>query len=389
MTRQTLLGHLALKFATHPENLATEALHYILEVSPHARTALMGACSIGLDDLPSDLRFRTQVAGADAVIPDLVGFDEAGSQRLIIEAKFWASLTDPQPVGYLNRLPTDKTGVVLVLAPTRRFATLWPELVRRCSTVGLPIDQKSSSNDSFRWAAVTPPHALGLMSWRSLLTAIGTRVSAAGEVQITNEVAQLLGLCERMDAEAFLPIRSEELDSVWPRRLDQYLKLLDDVVATCIERKLCDKKGLRAAAGAGWYGHYLRMRGVGIFLYVDTLRWSTLRATPFWLRVAGKDWKNAERERELLRPLEYDTPPRLLRDQYWDHPLVPLFPPLGAERVQVLEGLLAQVEQIYRLLTDNEAAEIDVDDEQDLAANTPPAEVISEPESLRSQIEVQ
>ena len=90
-------------FSAHPENLATEALNYVLRRTPSARAALIQFCAIGAS-LPPDLAFQTQVAGDDQTIPDLVGTDADNVARLVIEAKFWAGLTERQPVQYLQRV---------------------------------------------------------------------------------------------------------------------------------------------------------------------------------------------------------------------------------------------------------------------------------------------
>jgi hypothetical protein len=115
MSRIGLFGHLATQFATSPENLATESLNYILQ-SPTARRAMVTflgqAAGVELDERYT---FRTQVGGTDAAVPDLVGFDSNGDQSLIIEAKFWAGLTDNQPVGYFNRLPAGNSGALVFL----------------------------------------------------------------------------------------------------------------------------------------------------------------------------------------------------------------------------------------------------------------------------------
>ena len=65
---------------------------------------ILRGCGI---DLAESLHFRTQVTGDDATRPDLVGKDQAGREVLLIEAKFWAGLTENQPVSYLERLTTD------------------------------------------------------------------------------------------------------------------------------------------------------------------------------------------------------------------------------------------------------------------------------------------
>jgi hypothetical protein len=129
-----LIAHLVTRFAAHPENLATEALAYILRNSGTARLAFLRHLSEFGPALPETLTFRTQASGADNAIPDLIGADEEGRQLVIAEAKFWAGLSDHQPSTYLRRLPADHPGVVIFVAPQARFQTLWPELLRRCGS---------------------------------------------------------------------------------------------------------------------------------------------------------------------------------------------------------------------------------------------------------------
>jgi hypothetical protein len=54
---------------------------------------------------PTDLHFETQHATEDQGRPDLVGIDDGGSVRVLVEAKFWAGFTEHQPVHYLDYLP--------------------------------------------------------------------------------------------------------------------------------------------------------------------------------------------------------------------------------------------------------------------------------------------
>src|SRR5664279_1488761 len=131
MTSGRILGHLAQRFSPSEENIATEALAWILRRSAAARRAMVDIARISGADLPTDLNFVGQVGDADTGRPDLVGFDENHRERLIIEAKFAAKLTPQQPAGYLQRLlPPDEDGVLLVLAPSARRATLWSDLLK-------------------------------------------------------------------------------------------------------------------------------------------------------------------------------------------------------------------------------------------------------------------
>ena len=49
---------------------------------------------------------------------------------MLIEAKFWAGLTDNQPIAYLERLPSNTPSALLFIAPTARLEILWNELRR-------------------------------------------------------------------------------------------------------------------------------------------------------------------------------------------------------------------------------------------------------------------
>lgn len=178
MPAERLFGHLALRFATHPENLATEGLAYLLRETPAARHALLDVCRATGAALPENLTFRTQAFGADQAIPDLVGEDGEGVERLLVEAKFWAGLTEHQPVSYLQRLPAD--GLLLFLTPAQRMATLWPELQRRCALKEMPAQEVVATSGELSSARVAG-RVLALSSWRALLDVLTQRLTIAGE----------------------------------------------------------------------------------------------------------------------------------------------------------------------------------------------------------------
>lgn len=93
----SLLAHLASRLTGRTETLATEALGYILDRSVAARRALRAMVSEGADDVGEIVSARTEVTGEENERVDLVGFDADGDERVLVEAKFWAGLTDNQP----------------------------------------------------------------------------------------------------------------------------------------------------------------------------------------------------------------------------------------------------------------------------------------------------
>jgi len=128
---ESLLGELALRLAKSPEDVATEGLAYILSRSDAARGLVQRlADEWAARALRPIVSFRSQVTGADAARPDLEAKDADGVPVVIFEDKFWASLTEGQPVTYLRRL-SDRGGVLCFVVPTMRTILLWDELSRR------------------------------------------------------------------------------------------------------------------------------------------------------------------------------------------------------------------------------------------------------------------
>lgn len=73
----------------------------------------------GLDPERSGVRVPRLERGL--VNPRLVGFEADRRRVLIVEAKFWAGLTENQPVAYLGQLPQAAPGKPLFVAPGREW----------------------------------------------------------------------------------------------------------------------------------------------------------------------------------------------------------------------------------------------------------------------------
>jgi hypothetical protein len=82
-----LFGHLASRFSTHPENLATEAVAFIANRSAAMREALRRLVGRTCIELPQLATFRSQAGDDQGNIPDLIGVDATGAERLLIENK--------------------------------------------------------------------------------------------------------------------------------------------------------------------------------------------------------------------------------------------------------------------------------------------------------------
>ena len=341
---QTLLAHLALKLGSHPENIAVDALGYILSESESARRALQNLLQAGDVDVGPISEIRTQDSDEGGGRPDLAGRDDGGVERVLIEAKFWAGLTDNQPVAYLERLPTDKPSALVFVAPAARLEPLWAELRRRVAEAGIELGTDTRERD-LQSASVDGERHLMLTSWKSLLDLMESQAGAAGNSRA--DIRQLLGLTQRMDEDAFLPIRSEEFRPEIPRRIRGLLSLISKV----------SERGRQDGwvVSPNWSGNHQTMKLADTFMWfgIEFDLWAKYHETPLWLWVDpyGSDKRDRSGKRAELRrkldPLKEDPPGIIDKDGLL---LVPIRLPVGVEETAVVDDVFRQLERVARLI---------------------------------------
>ncbi len=342
-----LLGHLAHRFAVHPENVATEALAYILSQSTAAREAMHSFVSALNVSLPHPLTFQAQRSGPDRSIPDLVAQDETGKEVLIVEAKFWAGLTDNQPVGYLKRLPAGSAGILLFLVPAVRVSYLWRELIRRCKEGDCKVSESKVISDEAKLVDIDNTHTLAIASWRAVLTHMSLQANLAGEAETVADLLQLQGICDRMDEEAFLPLQSEELNSQTARRIIQYSGLVDDAIIKLTESGIASPWA-KTSYGIGSYYRPIKIYEFDAYLEVNADYWARERATPLWLRIRDPGRVSARIVRKALLQFQAKHPDKVIDAE--KEIFVPIFLTTGVERNQVLEGIVSQLKEISESL---------------------------------------
>lgn len=285
MTSDSLLGHLAWRFPGATEDIATEALQYILSKQEGARTGLADLLkSGGADPEPMDC-FDTQRVYQGTKKPDLVAFNK-GKEVLLVESKFWAWLTSNQPNGYLklmmDELPTARN--LLFIAPDTRQDELWKELLELAGKEFEVADNPSA--DSVRSTTVgSDGHRLMLTSWDTLLDCLGcSRADEDGDLR------QLRGLCAPASDDATLPCGEAEDLSV----VDHYKTLLRDAVALAASQGIISTEGLSYGAPSAGYGRYIHFVNAAGEKFAPAYAWVgfnfTRTGAPFFLWfVAGSD----------------------------------------------------------------------------------------------------
>lgn len=334
--RDSLLAHVAWKFTGQTETLATEALGYILSRSVAAREALREMLRDGGADVAPLARVATEVIGKKDERLDLVAFDERGSERVLIEVKFWAGLTGKQPEEYLERLPRDGyPAVLLFVAPEQRLVTLWTEICRRAEACR-ELGDDAGIEGLMSVMVDGSPRRLMLTSWRRLLDSMRSRANADGDSSTRRDILQLGALCERQDRDAFLPLRSEEFAPAFPRRMRDMQRLVIDATKQARRREFVSTKGLRVALQAHGYGRWLRIGKDGAWFPawfgVHYGLWVRQKETPLWLTFSNNRHASWVREK--------------LGDQNYGFAL-----PVGVEYGAVLDSVIGQLKEIADTLS--------------------------------------
>jgi len=280
----TLFAQILPIFTNQTERVATEALRHILQQSEAARNSLERMLVDAGVEAGSLATFTTEEPGDGGERVDLVCFDASGTKRVLIEAKFWAGLTDNQPNTYLASLPEDTHSALLFVAPAQRIETLWPELCRRAEEQHKLRDSSDTPTSSeLRGVSIDDNgHKMMLTSWRAVLERMESQASIAGDSAVVRDIEQLVGLTERMDSDAFLPLHSDELGHEIPRRILGFNSLVDDATQRAVARGIADTPGRSAPRWHG-YGRSLRLGGIEIWFGINLHHWAISAQTPLWI----------------------------------------------------------------------------------------------------------
>lgn len=282
-----VLSHIIQKrFSQVNEDVATDALAYIVGSSESASKGMRKLLCGLVPDLPK-LQFRTQEADG-SIRPDMWGY-EGSVPRVFIENKFWAGLTDNQPVNYLKQLAAySKSGILLVVAPHARQHTLWPELERRLGEEEIVLEHQFDAPGIEYAARSSLGPILALTSWDKVLAVLEHEASEDPEVR--GDLMQLRSLCEAADTDAFSPVSRERLsDQMTPAFILQMNSLWQEVVERGSAGGILDTKGLMPQANGERTGRYVKFGGlteetqhIGGWFGTHFVLWKKHGASPLW-----------------------------------------------------------------------------------------------------------
>ena len=192
-----------------------------------------------------------------------------------------------------------------------------------------------------------------LTSWTALLDRMTSRASTAEERHTESDIQQLRGFAEKMDEEAFLPLRPEELGPEIPRRLFNLENFVDHVFES-LKHKESAADTTKSQSNT-FYGRYFILFGAAAWFGLDRNQWAKVRDTPLWLQFNidfYKDWEGLTpfgQIRDNLRPLELKTPPGLF-EVVPGHLVIPIYLPFGVEQDAMRDAAVECIEEIGKLI---------------------------------------
>lgn len=278
---QSLLGQFYNRIRGSQEDIASESLVYILKQSLESRKVINQIVKANTNLIFSDLSYQAQNVGQDLERPDISGKDETGKEVLLIEAKFWASLTHNQPNGYLKRL-NDNT-VLMFLVPTLRTRTVFDEVKIRIleEHQDLEIDF-----DNLSILIKSSQKHIFIKSWNEVLNSIKSKIEQTNNINLISDLNQIIGLCETIDQNSFQPITDRDLSPKIPKNINSYYEIVDKVVDELKNRnKGISTKGLVKTPQRYGYHRYFATKDLAMNFALKLDLWEKCADTPFWLSI--------------------------------------------------------------------------------------------------------
>ena len=351
----TVFSHIVQKHLSQSyENVSTDALAFILASSNGARRGMMRLLRSLVPDI-QELQFRSQLTEGSSR-PDMWGMDGSTS-RVFVENKFWAGLTDNQPVSYLRILAeSDTNGILLFVAPAAREDFLWRELNNRLRQAAIMTDGIAAAAGVPFAARTSSGPIIALTSWDRLIAMIELEI--ADDSEALANVHQLRALCKAADGDAFMPFSPEETSN---QRIPGMILQAGNVIQKAIEIAASEGILTMRPLSANWerIGRYIKFDcksgyagGFGGFFGVELDLWHRHGETPLWVTFAGfnkdADWRRAADARAFFEP-EADKR-NIFTTMEADEFAIAIKVPTGEEMDAIIRSVVAQLRFISQIL---------------------------------------
>jgi len=320
--QQSLLAHIASNFISEYENVANSSIAYLLNGYPASKEVLKNILDV--DEVPT--YYLTELSTETNGRPDVTGLDRDGNTSVIIEGKFWANLTNNQPVNYLKELP--KHGKLLFLAPDKRLGSLRVEIKKR-----LHGEDKQ----------------VIICSWNNFLDLIEIENNKNHNHHLASDLIQVKELCQKMDTEGMPPLSRSDLDPMNGRRASQFSDIINECNPIIRKWDHSEFKGLKTTSTKYGIGFYFLAYNFGCFLFFDSYKWFIRdNHTPIWLYIKDNNWKESKKITHELKTFDpdnsYDNDYGIILHE-------------GMDKKQVIDHIISKVQEVLEYLNSRPESE--------------------------------
>lgn len=293
----SLLAHLYSHIKGSQEDVATLSLQYIISQSPVLNHEFSRQLGYALhSDFEQNLNYTCQAVGENMERPDIAGVTAEGKELVLCEAKFYAGLTENQPVSYLKRIKKNNGVGLVFICPEARKVTLWSKLIELC--------QEQAVDMVADYCADVNGVRMAIIAWDSVIEAL-RHCASTEAVQLLPDIHQLEGFCQMMDNESFIPFSMEDFGPENAAREERHYQVLDSVFNLLLADKSLkgSAKGLRSTPYRNGYVRYIRALNYSLAMYYDRPAWREkgTEETPYWVAIVDSDFKQPEQFKEAFK----------------------------------------------------------------------------------------
>ena len=284
----SLLGQFFTSIKGSQEDIASKSLAYIMEKSDSAKNVVNKIIKNKANIDCGIVKFITQNVGKNKERPDISGIDSNGKEKIIIETKFWSSLTNNQPVEYLNRL--NEQTVLIFICPKLREFSLFDEIETKL------ITSNTSYKKNNELILVDNEKYIFIIDWNYILDMIKQSLIENNEKILVSDIDQIIGFCEIIDNNIFLPMQDEDLSPNIARRIYSYYNLLDkvfDKLKIEINANKGDSGRLQSRGQRFGYSVYCIINTYCVTLELQFPFWQKIADTPFWIAI-NTEWNKPQ-----------------------------------------------------------------------------------------------
>lgn len=272
--------------------------------------------------------------------PDMVGVDKDGNEKIICEMKFYAGLTQNQPLTYLDRLKQAQGDCLVFVCPKARITSLWGKLNELCCERNIEeVSECCVKVDGVYMAIVT---------WTEIINYL-KQIASVSAPELTADIKQLEGYCEQLDEEAFVPFSGEELTAENAIRAERFYAVIDETMNLLMVDKQLKTfaNKLKATAYRKGYTRSLYVDDMTISLNYDRDLWKSTSSveTPFWVAIRNAEWVQTD---DIVHKLSA-LPDMYREDKLWGMIFVALEPLQNATLNEICEDFKRK---IIKLLND-------------------------------------